>query len=317
MFSILPTDLTYSKRDKKNPNILIIDNVNDTNKKKIGTYKIHATSNITDIYNILSINGGSWSSDNTYKNLKWDDPLTSNNYAEGAFVGSNDDFSVCGGDYYKEGTCISVYNGDNTMNSLIKYINEDGIEVNLNAEVVGESIKFTFPIPYYIFESHIHFENNETKPQNYFILGKNLNSQWEIIGKNGNVNYNKNKDVMKINKSKPYTDVAFIFVASRNKERIKIKYIKLMGNVSLINEPNKIYTGFNPRKKMFNEYKKNLQEGFEVKKKVTFSNKNHVKLIEPIKMINNKYSFYNIEYIDYIPGILISLILGYTIINKK
>ena len=36
MFSILPIDVTNIKNDSNNPNILVLNNVNDDNKKRTG-----------------------------------------------------------------------------------------------------------------------------------------------------------------------------------------------------------------------------------------------------------------------------------------
>jgi hypothetical protein len=321
MFSILPIDVTNIKNDSNNPNILVLNNVNDDNKKRTGKYYIHSSSNVNTVPHLLFDNDNSWNSAETYTN-KYDDPSTSNNYQEGVFIGDNNNFSICGGDYYKEGSCISVYDNDNSMTSTIKYIDKDGIEVNVNANLFGESIKIAFPTPYYIFESYLYFGDSKSKVQNYFILGKNSNSQWEIIGKNNHVDYRKEKDILKINKSVPYNEVAFVFFASRESNKVSVRHIKLMGNNTLVNEPDNIYTGFDPYKRILKEYKNNI-EGFQNKKKVSFSPVNNIKVIESlnknqsVKIINNKYSFFKKEYIDYIPGIFISLILGYTIINKK
>lgn len=301
MYSILPKD--YIIRTSRKANKLIIDNDNDKIEDKNGKYVISVTSGLDTIKNILDKSDNYWTSAANFTN-KYDDVKTSTTAQDI----TND---ICSGDSYSEGSCITNYQGSNNMKTIIKYINLEGLEVNMNVGVFGETVLFKFPTDFYIFETRISFAENISKPYDYYILGKNPNKPyWQLINQHLGISYDKNMDKLPINIKDKFNKIVIVFGSGREEQYITVKNIEIMGSTSLEDSPLKIYKGFK-------EYFTNNDEDDNTKKKVTFSNQNTYHYIEPLHLMNNNYTYYNATLLDYIPSILMIGFLGYSIINKK
>lgn len=303
MYSILPDN--YITRTRKQENKLIIDNQKDKNPNKQGQYKIMVSGGINNVINLLNKSDSYWTTENTFTN-KYDDVTTSTTIQDPMN-------EICSGDNYREGSCVTNYDGDNTMKSKIKYINQDGLDVTMDLRIKGESIIFIFPKEYYIFEIAVRFAENASKPYNYYILGKNNNNRsWKLLNQHLGISYDKTEDILPINSTETYQRIAIIFAAGREEHYISVKNIEIKGSTSLEDSPLKIYKGFK-------EYFQNNDSDSESdkKKKVTFSDHNTYHYIEPLHLMNNNNNYYNQSLVDYLPSILILGFLGYTIFNKK
>jgi len=303
MYSILPKDYIIRTREKGNK--LIIDNDNDKIPDKNGKYVISVSSGVSTVKNLLDKSDNYWTSQSNFTS-KYDDLKTSTTVQDL----TNE---ICSGDAYTEGSCITRYQGSKHVKSLIKYINLDGLEVTMNLRVFGEIIAFKFPTDFYIFETRITFAEDRSKPYDYYILGKNKNKPyWQLINQHLGISYDKTTDNLPINKIDKFDKIIVIFGSGREENYITIKNIEIMGSTSLEDSPLKIYNGF---KEYFtnNDNNMNIKE----KKHVRFSDQNDVRIIEPLHLMNNNYTYYKHTLLDYLPSILILGALGYSIIKKK
>jgi hypothetical protein len=297
MYSILPKD--YITRTRQIDNEIIIDNQKDKIPDKRGQYKIMASGDISNITNILNKSDRYWKTQNSFTR-KIDDVSTSTSM-------NNPLNEICDGDTYKEGSCITNYEGSQALKTKVKYINQDGLDVSIDLKIKGETIVFVFPKDFYIFEIAVMFAENSSKPYNYYILGKNTqHPSWKLLNQHLGISYDKTVDTLPINSVEKYRKIAIIFAAGREEKYISIKNIEIMGSTSLEDSPLKIYKGFQ-------EYFQNMNDN--KKKKVKFSEQDEVRYIEPLHLMNNDTTYYSIRLVDYIPSILILGLLGYSIIN--
>lgn len=301
MYSILPDN--YISRTREEDNKLLIDNQNDKNPNKQGRYKIVASGGISNIKNILDKSKSYWNTQNSFTN-KYDDVSSS-------LTIQDPTNEICSGDNYREGSCVTNYEGQNKMDTKIKYINQDGLDVTMDLNISGETIVFTFPREFFIFEIAVMFAENISKPYNYYILGKTQdNPSWKLLNQHLGISYDKTEDKLPINSVERYKKIAIIFSAGREEQYISIRNIEIMGSTSLEDSPLKIYKGFK-------EYFQNNDDQSNKKKKVTFSEQNEIKYIEPLHLMNNNNTYYSANLVDYLPSILIVSLLGYSIINKN
>lgn len=301
MYSILPKN--YIIRDRIEGNKLIIDNDNDKIPDKNGQYIINVSSGVNTVKNLLNKSDSYWTTSSNFTN-KYDDFKTSTTVQDI----TNE---ICGGEGYTEGSCITRYEGSHNKETLIKYINLEGLIVTLNIRLFGDIVLFVFPRDFYIFETIVRFAEDVSKPYDYYILGKNSNKpHWQLLNQNLAMSYSKNMDKLPINKKDKFNKIAFIFGSGREEQYITIKNIEIMGSTSLEDSPLKIYKGFK-------EYFTNGNNMNKKEKKVTFSEHNIIHNIEPLHLMNNDYTYYKHSLLDYLPSILIVGFLGYTIINKK
>jgi len=277
----------------------VITNRNRKSKTYGQSTTIFSTSGSDSLSNLFDNSPYStWTSSSEYKS-KSDDPITS--------ITKNDIKSeTCRGDNYNMGSCIHNYMGNNSANTIIKYIDEQGVNVTLNSNFPGEFIKIIFPNEYYIYESFIEFNNDKFKPKGYFLLGySNKYKRWEMIGRNININYNKNSDRLIINKPSRYKQVILSITSSREEPSIKLNKFQLYGSNDLRDHPTKQYIGIKQVEAFSNQIHK---------KKVSFNNTPEIKYIEP--RIN-----YIVEpQVIYIPTILIFSIFSIfalAIVNKN
>ena len=276
--------------------------ITDNNEKSntYGQHIISSTSGSDTLSNLFdNYSHSTWTSSGVYKS-KSDDPSTS--------ITKNDSTSeICGGDNYKMGSCIHNYMGINSNNTIVKYIDEQGVNVTLNSKFPGEFIKINFPKDYYIYKSSIEFNHNKFKPKTYFLLGYSpIHKRWEMIGRNINVNYIKNEDTLIINKPTRYNAVILSITSSREEPSIKLNKFQLYGSNDLRDHPKKRYIGI----KQYEAFSNQIH-----KKKVSFDETIKIKYIEP--RVNNNNNNNMDDLVIYIPSIFLFSIFALAIINKN
>ena len=265
--------------------------IHDTNldSKTYGICSINSTSNSNDLSNLFDNNStSSWSTLGEYNN-KADDPLTSTS-------AKDNDAPVCGGDTYKQGSCIHNYSGERTSNNEIKYNTQNGGTHTLTAIYPGENIEIIFPKPYYIYESYLEFNDNTKKPKSYWLLGySEKEKSWKLISMNLNINYENNSERTPINSIDKYKSVKFIIAAGREEGTVLLNKFQLYGSTELTEHPREKYKGFK---------KYSVHESFSNcnKKKVRFSD----------EVKNNEK-----RRVSLIPCFIIFAILGLVIVKKK
>ncbi len=290
MYELIPNiynnDITFNQTRYKTT-------IKDNNEKSktYGQHIVSSTSGSDSLRNLFDNSPYStWTSSGEYKS-KSDDPLTS-------ITNGDSRSDTCGGDNYNMGSCIHNYMGDNSANTIIKYIDASGNGVSLNSKFRGEYIQINFPKEYYIYESFIEFNHNKFKPKSYFLLGYSpKHKRWEMIGRNINVNYNKTQDRLIINKPNRYNAVILSITAGREEPFIKLNKIQLSGSIDFRDHPKKQYIGIRQPEAFGNQIHK---------KKVSFDNTPEIKYIEP--------------QVNFIPTILIFSFFSFfalAIINKN
>jgi len=269
--------------------------IHDTNlnSKTYGICSIKSTGNSDDLNNLFDNQStSSWTTLGEYNN-KADDPLTSTS-------AKDNDSPVCGGDTYKDGSCIHNYSGERNSSNKIKYNTQNGGSHVLTASYPGESIEIIFPKSYYIYESYLEFNDNNKKPKSYWLLGfSEKEKTWKLISRNLNIDYEKNSERIPINSIDRYKSVKFIIAAGREEGSVLLNKFQLYGSTDLREHPRQKYTGIK---------KYNLHESFSNKNKKTvrFSEK------DEIFMENNKKTR-----VSLIPCFIFFAILGLVIIKKK
>ncbi len=271
-------------------------NNKDINSITYGIYRLDSTSNIDNLIKLFD------NEKNTYWNTlpeygqKSDDPLTS--------VTINDPESdICSGDNYKKGSCIHNYNGERKTENIITYYSQEGTNI-LTSTYPGETVDIVFPRAYYIYESYLEFNQQESKPKSYFILGySDKDKVWRMIARNLNVDFNTNEDRLKINTIDKYKSIKLIITAGRETDNVSLNKFNLYGNTTLIGNPVKDYNGI----KDYNKH-----DNFENINQKTVSFSDNVEVF-----YYNKNEYFEKIFINYFPTFIILSILGLAIIKKK
>jgi len=295
-FPLIPD---VSKADVTFHNINGVQTLNDRNINSLtnGIYRLDTTSNIENLTRLFDNEKNTYWTTLSEYGQKSDDPLTS--------ITMNDPESeICGGINYNKGSCIHNYSGERKSQNKISYYHQDGSTNTLTSTYPGETIDIVFPKAYYIYESYLEFNQPESKPKAYFILGySDKDKVWKMIARNLNVDHNISEDTLKINTIDKYKSIKLIITAGRETDNVSLNKFNLFGNTNLIGNPIRDYNG----RKDYNKHDnfENINE-----KTVTFSNDIEV-------FYYNKNEYYENIFTQYFPTFFILSILGLAIIKKK
>lgn len=295
-FPLIPV---VSNADVSFHNINGVQTLNDKNINSLtyGIYRLDSTSNMEHLTRLFDNQKNTYWTTLSEYGQKSDDPLRS--------VTINDaESEICGGINYKKGSCIHNYSGERKTQNNISYYSQDGEKNILTSTYPGETVDIVFPRAYYIYESYLEFNQQESKPKAYFILGySDKDKVWKMIARNLNVDSNTNQDRLKINTIDKYKSIKLIITSGRETDNVSLNKFNLYGNTTLIGNPIKDYNGI----KQYNKH-----DNFENinQKTVSFSDDIEV-------FYYNKNEYYQKLFTQFFPTFFILSILGLAIIKKK